>query len=91
MKAYDPNQLDMVLTYLMMPNLDGLGLVKGVRGQGGSTPIVAVTAAVIGNETEQLLSAGANYVMPKPIKPDELADWWVEHYESRELLAAVRN
>lgn len=91
LSVYDPNKFDLVLTDLMMPNLDGLGLVKGVRGQGGTTLIVAVTAAVIGNETEQLLSAGANHVMPKPIKPDELADWWVEQYEARKLSAAVRN
>ena len=91
LSAYDPNEFDLVFTDLMMPNLDGLGLVKGVRGQGGTTPIVAVTAAVIGNETEQLLRAGANHVMPKPIKPDELADWWVEHNESRELSAVVRD
>ena len=57
LNAYDPNEFDLVLTDLMMPNLDGLGLVKAVREQGGTTPIVAVTAAVIGNETQQLLSA----------------------------------
>lgn len=91
LNAYDPNEFDLVLTDLMMPNLDGLGLVKGVREQGGTTPIVAVTAAVIGNETQQLLSAGANHVMPKPIKPDELADWWVENYESGKLSAAIRD
>ena len=91
LSAYDPNEFDLVLTDLMMPNLDGLGLVKGIREQGGATPIVAVTAAVIGNETQQLHSAGANQVMPKPIKPDELADWWVENYESRQLSAAIRN
>ena len=89
--AYDANEFDLVITDLMMPNLDGLGLVKGIREQGGATPIVAVTAAVIGNETQQLQSAGANRVMPKPIKPDELADWWVENYESRKLSAAIRN
>ena len=89
--AYDANEFDLVITDLMMPNLDGLGLVKGIREQGGATPIVAVTAAVIGNETRQLQSAGANSVMPKPIKPDELADWWVENYESRELSTAIRN
>ena len=91
LNAYDPNEFDLVLTDLMMPNLDGLGLVKAVREQGGTTPIVAVTAAVIGNETQQLLSAGANHVIPKPIKPDELADWWVENYESGELSAAIRD
>ena len=91
LSAYDPNEFDLVLTDLMMPNLDGLGLVRGVREQGGTTPIVAVTAAVIGNETQQLQSAGANHVMPKPIKPDELADWWVEHHEDRDLSAAIRN
>ena len=89
--AYGANEFDLVITDLMMPNLDGLGLVKGIREQGGATPIVAVTAAVIGNETQQLQNAGTNHVMPKPIKPDELADWWVENYESRELSAAIRN
>jgi CheY-like chemotaxis protein len=36
-------------------------------------PVIAVTAAVIGQETDQLMAEGATAVLSKPIKVDELA------------------
>jgi len=50
-----------------------------LREAGYSGPIIAVTAATIGDERERLIAAGADAVLPKPIDLDALkialADW----------------
>ena len=65
---------DVVITDLMMPKLDGHGLVKAIRESDTQVPVIAVTAAVIGQETDQLMTEGATAVLSKPIKVDELAE-----------------
>ena len=67
LQAYHEEAFDLILTDLMMPNMNGLELIQAVRGDGDAVPIFAVTAAVIGEETDQLLAAGANTVISKPI------------------------
>lgn len=74
LNAFDEQKYDLVLTDLMMPILDGHALTKSLRAKGVTTPIIAVTAAVIGEETEQVLAAGANAFIPKPISADKLAE-----------------
>ena len=68
------NPYDLILTDYFMPVLDGLGMVKKLREQGVATPIVAVTAAVLGQEAEQLLSAGTSKVIAKPISMTAFID-----------------
>ena len=65
---------DVVITDLMMPKLDGHGLVKAIRESDTQVPVIAVTAAVIGQEIDQLMTEGATAVLSKPIKVDELAE-----------------
>ena len=70
---------DIVITDAMMPVMDGYLLCRALRERGYKGPIIAVTAATIGDESERLIEAGADAVMPKPINIDalkrELADW----------------
>ena len=63
---------DIVVTDIMMPNLDGVGLTQTLRSEGYSGLVVGVSAAVIGEETQQLLDAGANYCLAKPLSLDAL-------------------
>lgn len=60
-------QFDMVLTDIFMPNEDGYALTTAVRNLGFEGPVVGVTAAVIGDEHERLINAGANSVLSKPL------------------------
>lgn len=74
LSAFQTGQFDLVLTDLMMPVMDGHELTKSLRAIGAQTPIVAVTAAVIGEETERLLKVGANAFISKPITPAKLKE-----------------
>lgn len=61
------NKYDLILSDFFMPVLDGRQMIQKLRSEGLTVPIVAVTAAVMGQESEELLDAGANKVIAKPI------------------------
>ena len=57
----------------MMPNMSGEALTRALRARGETLPIIAVTAAVIGEETDRLQAAGIDRVISKPISVEKLA------------------
>ena len=72
--TFRQGSFDVVVTDLMMPELDGLGLIKALRTDVGcDLPVIAVTAAVIGEETDELFKSGASDVISKPISIDKLS------------------
>lgn len=73
--AVNANHYDMVLMDKQMPIMDGVEATKNIRAINGercSIPIVAVTADAFAAARDELLSAGANDYLAKPIKPDDL-------------------
>lgn len=67
----EANHIDVVVTDLKMPVLNGLRLIRELRGKGDSIPILAIS----GHNRDQLTLAedyGANGVLAKPIQKDEL-------------------
>jgi len=67
-------QIDMLITDLNMPNMDGLELIKKVREEGAHrfTPIVMLTTE--SSEAKKLAGreAGASGWIVKPFKPEQL-------------------
>ncbi len=61
--------LDIILMDIQMPEIDGLRAAELLRQLPlhGRTPIVAVTAHTLGNEREDLLRAGMDDYLAKPI------------------------
>lgn len=68
------SQVDMLITDLNMPNMDGLELIKKVRQEGTHrfTPIVMLTTE--SSEEKKLAGreAGASGWIVKPFKPEQL-------------------
>lgn len=64
LKSFDA---DLVLTDIMMPNMNGYQLTSALRQQGYEKPIIGVTGATVGNEASLLIEAGANRVLAKPL------------------------
>ena len=60
-------QFDLIITDYFMPKLDGAEFIKLVRQQDTNIPIVAVTAATLGQEKTILENAGADLVIGKPM------------------------
>jgi signal transduction histidine kinase len=67
---------DLILSDLMMPVMDGAEMIKTLRSMDVDTLIIGVTAASIGTERDQLLTAGADLVLAKPLKIDSVEAFW---------------
>lgn len=67
-------KVDMLLTDLNMPNLDGIGLIKGVRSGTTNkfTPIIMLTTESQDSKKAEGKSAGATGWIVKPFKPEQL-------------------
>jgi twitching motility two-component system response regulator PilH len=63
---------DCVLLDLLMPELDGIEVLREVRDQGITTPVVVVTADVQDTTRQLCMELGAAAVIHKPVKRDEL-------------------
>ena len=63
---------DLILLDLMLPGLDGLGLLKKVRARGDRTPILILTAQGETRSVIELLNAGADDYLSKPFDLGEL-------------------
>jgi len=61
---FDP---DLVLTDIMMPNMNGYELTEALRKRGFTKPIIGVTGATVGMEANRLIESGANTVLAKPL------------------------
>ncbi|MEO5376982.1 MAG: response regulator [Magnetococcus sp. DMHC-6] len=67
-------QVDMVITDLNMPNMDGITLIKNLRAlpQYKFTPIVMLTTESQAGRKQEGKDAGATGWIVKPFKPDQL-------------------
>jgi two-component system, chemotaxis family, chemotaxis protein CheY len=70
----DGTGVHMVITDLNMPNLDGIGLIRGVRARPDYKfiPIVMLTTESQIEKKQEGKEAGATGWIVKPFKPDQL-------------------
>lgn len=73
LQVFNESQTDLVLTDIFMPKMSGVELTEELRRQGTERPIIGLTAATLGQETEAISRAGANAVLNKPLNPVDLA------------------
>lgn len=76
---------DVLLSDITMPSMDGYMLIQQVRTwlseQGGQLPVIAVTAHAGEVYQQQILAAGYQKHLAKPVDPEELV---------REIVALVK-
>lgn len=71
------NNYDGVILDIMMPKIDGITVLKEIRGQGNLIPVILLTAKSEIDDKVLGLDAGANDYLTKP-------------FNTRELLARIR-
>jgi len=65
-------ELDLVISDIKMPRLDGVGLLTGLREHGLETPVIMVTAYASSDSAIQAMKQGAFDYITKPFKLDEI-------------------
>lgn len=67
-------KVNMVITDLNMPNMDGIELTRALRGDAGHkfVPIVLLTTESQDNKKQEGRAAGATGWIVKPFKPEQL-------------------
>ncbi len=74
LKKLSTNKIDMILTDINMPIMDGLKLVSMVRNDPAhkALPIVVITTEGAEEDRKRGLALGANAYIPKPIQTQDL-------------------
>lgn len=74
LKKLITERVDLVITDINMPMMDGLKLISLIRGnpRTKSLPIIIVTTEGAEEDRKRGLALGANAYIPKPIQPSDL-------------------
>ncbi|NKI30864.1 hybrid sensor histidine kinase/response regulator [Croceivirga thetidis] len=70
-KAMESTTIDLILMDIKMPYLNGIEATKKIREVNKEIPIIAQTAFVMEKEKKEILDAGCNDIILKPIKREE--------------------
>lgn len=68
----DPASIDLLITDLQMPELDGYGVILQLRDAGHYLPIIALSAHAMPAEKKRCEEAGCSAYITKPVDRDQL-------------------
>lgn len=71
--AVDLHSPDLIITDLLMPRLDGFGLLRGLRERGNPAPVIVLSADIQGSSKEMCQEFGICAFLNKPFQASELA------------------
>jgi PAS domain S-box-containing protein len=71
LRQVDEHDVDVVITDLRMPEMDGLDLIRTLRARHPNLPIIAASGMADGR-SEEALQAGAHTFLAKPFSEEEL-------------------
>lgn len=72
LEALEHGRAHLIITDVMMPRLDGYGLIRELRDAGDTTPVLMVTVKNTFDDMRTGFHAGADDYLTKPINFDEL-------------------
>jgi len=67
-------KIDLILSDINMPNMDGLEFIRALRAKGCSVPVVMVTTEGGEAVIEEALNSGASNSIKKPFTPEQLME-----------------
>ncbi|MEZ4652692.1 MAG: ATP-binding protein [Candidatus Eisenbacteria bacterium] len=76
-EKHQQHAFDLVLMDVQMPEMDGLAATREIRrreGDGPRVPIIALTANAFPEDRDACFDAGMDDWIPKPVRPEELAN-----------------
>lgn len=76
------NRVDIVLTDVNMPNMDGYLLTQRLRQQQFTSPVIGVTANALAEEKQRCIEAGMDSCISKPVMLETL-EQTMDYYSQR--------
>jgi len=70
--AATDHKVDLIISDIRMPGLDGVGLLTALRERGLDTPVIMITAYASADSAIQAMKQGAFDYLTKPFKVDEI-------------------
>ena len=74
LSSFQSSDFDVVITDWNMPNMDGLELLKAIRAQNASIPVIMVTTEAERARVMTAIQAGVTDYLVKPFSPDDLRE-----------------
>lgn len=74
LNALGAGAVDLILSDINMPNMDGLEFVKQARAQGCKAPIMMITTEGGEDIIGEAMNSGANGSIRKPFTPEQLQE-----------------
>lgn len=68
----ETHPVDVVITDLLMPEVDGFGVLQGLHERGQKVPVIVLSADIQSTSQQLCLELGAAAFLNKPFKPEEL-------------------
>jgi two-component system chemotaxis response regulator CheY len=74
LERLESGRVDLIVTDLNMPRMDGIGFIRGVRARAASkyTPVLMLTTESQESKRQEGQAAGATAWIVKPFNPDRL-------------------
>jgi DNA-binding response OmpR family regulator len=86
LKRIEEGNIDLIITDVMMPDMDGYTLVETLRSRGMVTPVIIITAKDSISDKQQGFAAGTDDYMTKPLNFEELI-WRIDALLRRSKIA----
>ena len=71
---FEQEQPDLVISDLLMPNVDGISLLKMIRGTDSQVPVIIVSADIQESSRTICRELGIVTFLNKPFKPEQLRE-----------------
>lgn len=72
LNALNASYYDMIISDIMMPNMDGYDLVRALRESGSTTPVLMITAKDSFDDMKLGFNSGTDDFMVKPVNVNEM-------------------
>lgn len=72
LEAHDAHRPDLIITDLLMPTLDGFGLLRGLRERGSQRPVIVISAEIQHSSRQLCEELGASAFLNKPFQAEDL-------------------